>query len=58
MVVINIKRGDEDGFLYETTCATTNDALIRDLVTFYTLTTTHNAASNTRMDTISCTILG
>jgi hypothetical protein len=33
MVVINVKQGD-DGFLYETTCATTNDALIRDLVRF------------------------
>ena len=33
MVVIHIKNGGEqDSFLYETTCDTTNDALIRALV--------------------------
>ena len=37
MVVIHIKSGDQDGFLYETTCATTNDALVRDLVKVWNL---------------------
>ena len=32
MVVIHIKRTESDQFLYETTCATSNDNLIRDLV--------------------------
>ena len=32
MVVIHVKYGQTDEFLYETTCATTNDALIRELV--------------------------
>lgn len=32
MVVLQIKNGDHDGFLYETTCATLNDDLVRDLV--------------------------
>jgi cilia- and flagella-associated protein 298 len=32
MVVINVKKGDNDSFLYETTCDTSNDTLIRDLV--------------------------
>ena len=31
MVVIHIKRGD-DGFLYETSCENTNEAIIRDIV--------------------------
>ena len=37
MVVIQIKSGEQDGFLYETTCATTNDALVRDLVKVWNL---------------------
>jgi hypothetical protein len=37
MVVIQIKNGDLDGFLYETTCATTNDALVRDLAKVWNL---------------------
>ena len=32
MVVIHVKRGEADGFLFETTCDTSNDALIRELV--------------------------
>ena len=32
MVVIHVKKSDSESFLYETTCATTNDALIRELV--------------------------
>lgn len=32
MVVIHVKFGQEDEFLYETRCATSNDALIRELV--------------------------
>lgn len=32
MVVLQIKNGDHDGFLYETTCSTLNDDLVRDLV--------------------------
>merc|ERR1719230_1638396 len=32
MVVINVKYGQDDEFLYETTCATTNDDLISHLV--------------------------
>jgi len=32
MVVINVKYGQEDEFLYETTCASTNDELISELV--------------------------
>jgi len=32
MVVIQIKKGDLDGFLFETSCDTSNDALLRDLV--------------------------
>ena len=32
MVVIHVKFGQEDEFLYETTCATSNDELIRGLV--------------------------
>ena len=32
MVVIHIKRSDTEQFLFETTCATSNDQLIRDLV--------------------------
>mmetsp|Transcript_49985 Transcript_49985/g.87282 ORF Transcript_49985/g.87282 Transcript_49985/m.87282 type:complete len:286 (-) Transcript_49985:137-994(-) len=31
MVVIQIKTSDQDSFLYETTCDTTNDALVRDI---------------------------
>lgn len=37
MVVIHVKNGDQDGFLYETTCASTNDALVRDLVKVWNL---------------------
>lgn len=37
MVVIQIKRGDDDAFLYETTADTTNDALLRDLVEVWNL---------------------
>jgi len=37
MVVIQIKNGDSDGFLYETTCSVTNDALVRDLVKVWNL---------------------
>jgi cilia- and flagella-associated protein 298 len=37
MVVIHIKRGDSDGFLYETTCATGNDSLIRELVEIWNM---------------------
>jgi len=37
MVVIHIKHGDNDGFLYETTCDTSNDVLIRDLVQVWNL---------------------
>lgn len=36
MVVIHIKSG-EDGFLYETTCSTSNNALIRDLTAVWNL---------------------
>jgi len=36
MVVLHIKNG-EDGFLYETTCETKNDYLIRDLVAVWNL---------------------
>ena len=32
MVVIQIKTSESDGFLYETTCDTSNDALVRDIV--------------------------
>lgn len=32
MVVIQVKKSDADSFLYETTCATSNDELIRELV--------------------------
>ena len=32
MVVIQIKTSDADSFLYETTCDTSNDTLIRDIV--------------------------
>ena len=32
MVVIEIKKSDTDSFLYETTCNTTNDELVRDIV--------------------------
>ncbi|OQR98902.1 hypothetical protein ACHHYP_07617 [Achlya hypogyna] len=31
MVVISIKLGEADGFLFETTCATSNDALVRGI---------------------------
>lgn len=37
MVVIHIKRGDTDGFLYETSCSLSNDALIRQLVEVWNL---------------------
>lgn len=32
MVVIQVKNGDHDSFLYETTCDTLNDDLVRDMV--------------------------
>ena len=32
MVVLHIKKSEADGFLYETTCDTSNDTLIRELV--------------------------
>ncbi|OQS02013.1 hypothetical protein THRCLA_05579 [Thraustotheca clavata] len=32
MVVIQIKLGENDGFLYETSCKTSNDTLVRELV--------------------------
>lgn len=32
MVVIQIKTGDSDSFLFETTCSTSNDAMIREVV--------------------------
>lgn len=32
MVVIHVKRGEADGFLYETSCSVSNDTLIRELV--------------------------
>lgn len=32
MVVIQIKTSESDSFLYETTCSTSNDALVRDIV--------------------------
>ena len=32
MVVLHIKKSENDGFLYETTCDTSNDTLIRELV--------------------------
>lgn len=37
MVVIQIKNGDVDGFLYETTCATPNDDLVRDIAQVWNL---------------------
>ena len=37
MVVLQIKIGDLDGFLYETACAIQNDALVRELVHIYNL---------------------
>jgi len=37
MVVIHVKSGNSEGFLYETTCNTTNDQLIRDLVSIIVL---------------------
>ena len=37
MVVIQIKNNDLDSFLYETTCDTTNDALVRDLCKIWNL---------------------
>ena len=37
MVVIQIKNSDHDGFLYETTCSTTNDALVRDISRIWNL---------------------
>ena len=32
MVVIHIKRSESDGFLYETSCETSNDTIIREIV--------------------------
>lgn len=37
MVVIQIKNGDLDGFLYETSCNTSNDILLRELVHVWNL---------------------
>eukprot|EP01038_Epipyxis_sp_PR26KG_P005406 gene5406-7493_t len=37
MVVLQIKNSDSDSFLYETTCDTNNDAMIRDLVAVWNL---------------------
>lgn len=37
MVVIQVKKGDLDGFLFETSCDTSNDSLIRDLVFVWNL---------------------
>ena len=37
MVVIHIKRGDSDGFLYETSCSVSNDTLIRELVAVWNM---------------------
>lgn len=34
MVVIHIKKSDGDGFLYETTCDASNDAVIREIVSW------------------------
>lgn len=37
MVVIHVKKGDTDGFLYETSCELSNDVIIRDIVSVYNL---------------------
>lgn len=37
MVVIQVKRGDTDGFLFETSCTCSNDALIREMVDVWNL---------------------
>ena len=37
MVVFHIKSGDADAFLYEASCETSNDALIRDLVEIWNI---------------------
>lgn len=37
MVVIQIKNSENQTFLYETTCETSNDALLRDLVNIWNL---------------------
>lgn len=37
MVVIHIKKSEADGFLYETTCDTSNDTLIRELCDIWNL---------------------
>ncbi len=37
MVVFQIKKSDTDTFLFEATCDTSNDKLIRDLVTIWNL---------------------
>lgn len=37
MVVIHVKNGESDGFLYETLSSVTNDALVRDLVKIWNL---------------------
>jgi len=37
MVVIHIKKSDGDGFLYETTCEASNDAVIREIVEIWNL---------------------
>jgi hypothetical protein len=37
MVVLQIKIGDVDGFLYETACATQNDTLVRELARMWNL---------------------
>lgn len=37
MVVIQIKQGEHDTFLYETTCSIPNDQLIREIVKVWNL---------------------
>ncbi len=37
MVVIHVKQSDADSFLYETTCSTSNDEMIRDVVEVWNL---------------------
>jgi hypothetical protein len=37
MVVFHVKSGDSDGFLYEASCDTNNDALIRNIVEIWNL---------------------
>lgn len=37
MVVIQIKTSDSDSFLFETTCDTSNDSLLRDIVNVWNI---------------------